>query len=77
MHKIQTEHRNPQYLTQYPLPFNLGATTDPAKALDGCSYIVHSVPVQASKGFLQDIKASFKSTHFLLDPPSISFLCRS
>ena len=55
---IQVQHRNPSYLTDYPLPFNLGATLDPAKALNGCSMIVHSIPVQASRDALRDLKVS-------------------
>lgn len=53
---LQTEHKNPAAFPDMILPFNVTATTDVHKALDGCQYIVHAIPVQKSLEFLKDIK---------------------
>eukprot|EP00128_Syssomonas_multiformis_P014849 Colp12_sorted_trinity150504_noHs@1009 len=53
---INNEHKNCKYLTNYTLPENLVATTDAKVALDGCDYIVHSIPLQASENFLRSVK---------------------
>lgn len=52
--EINTEHRNPKYLTEYVLPHNLTATTDPVAAFRGASLCVHAVPVQATREFLEE-----------------------
>lgn len=53
---INTEHRNPSHLSECKLPPLLSATTSPEEALKGVSFIVHSVPVQASEDFLRPLK---------------------
>ncbi|QDZ19876.1 glycerol-3-phosphate dehydrogenase [Chloropicon primus] len=53
---MNAKHRNPRYLTDYVLPGNVVATLDPREALEGCQYVVHAIPVQASTGFLEKVK---------------------
>ena len=53
---MNVEHRNPRYLTTYTLPDNVIATLDAKQALEGCQYIVHAIPVQASTSFLNMVK---------------------
>jgi glycerol-3-phosphate dehydrogenase len=38
------------------LPFNIAATTEAAKALNGASFILHAIPVQASFEYLHGLK---------------------
>eukprot|EP00899_Mesostigma_viride_P007217 jgi/Mesvir1/16497/Mv10050-RA.1 len=52
---ININHKNSRYFPSSELPHNVRATTDAAEALDGAQYVVHSVPVQASRKFLQSI----------------------
>lgn len=50
-------HKNPSSaLPDQVLPYNVSATTDPAKALAGASYVVHAIPVQHSFEYLAAIK---------------------
>lgn len=53
---INTQHVNPQHLTDYKLPPLLAATTSAADALQGASFIVHSIPVQSTESFLEPLK---------------------
>lgn len=53
---INAEHKNPEYITDYKLPYNLSCTTDPELAMKGASYIIHAIPVQASFDYLQGMK---------------------
>eukprot|EP00438_Fugacium_kawagutii_P005529 Skav221841 [mRNA] locus=scaffold126:89181:90362:+ [translate_table: standard] len=53
---INTQHFNPSHLSECKLPPLLSATTSPEEALKGVSFIVHSVPVQASEDFLGPLK---------------------
>lgn len=41
---INSQHRNPLYLTETELPKNVVATSDPARALEGRGYVVSAVP---------------------------------
>lgn len=41
---INGEHRNPLYLSEFTLPSNVSATSDPAKALAESRYVVSVVP---------------------------------
>jgi glycerol-3-phosphate dehydrogenase (NAD+) len=50
---INEEHRNPRAFPDSVLPPNLAATSDPAAALRGAAFIVHTVPVQHSFEYLQ------------------------
>ena len=43
---INTAHQSPDYLPGVALPEALGATTDPARALDGADLVVLAVPAQ-------------------------------
>ena len=52
---VCAEHRNPAAFSSHSLPFCLGATTDAAAALRGASFIVHSIPVQASFEYLREL----------------------
>ena len=53
---INTEHRNPVHLKEYKLPENLKATTDAKEALKNTSFIVHCIPLQSTKPFLEGLK---------------------
>lgn len=52
---INKKHRNVSYLTGYPLPFNVRAELSAEKALMDADLIVHSIPVQATTEFLENI----------------------
>lgn len=54
---INTRHVNPRYLSEFELPDTLCATIDAAEALEGCTAVVHAVPVQVSRKFLEKVKA--------------------
>ena len=53
---INTQHKNPTHLSECKLPPLLSATTSAEEALKNVSFIVHSVPVQASEEFLKPLK---------------------
>lgn len=53
---INLHKRHPKYLSDFPLPANLWATTDPTSAFDNVDYIIHAVPVQQSRKFLESVK---------------------
>lgn len=53
---INTKHRNPTHLTDCDLPPLLSATSSPAEALKGASFVVHCIPVQSSAEFLAPLK---------------------
>lgn len=53
---INTQHKNPSHLSECKLPPLLSATTCPEEALKDVSFIIHSVPVQASEEFLRPLK---------------------
>jgi len=50
------DHRNSSYLSGYPLPFNVRAETSPEKALMDADLIVHSIPVQATTQYLENLR---------------------
>ncbi|MEU7220688.1 NAD(P)H-dependent glycerol-3-phosphate dehydrogenase [Nocardia iowensis] len=52
---LHTEHRNPSYLTDIPLP-PMAATHDPAVALDGADIVVLAVPSQSLRVNLEKWK---------------------
>ena len=54
--EINTNHRHPRYMSDLTLPNNVRATTNPATALSDATYIIHAVPCQYSREFLEDIK---------------------
>lgn len=53
---INTQHCHPRYMKDIALPPAVRATTDPVSALSDATYIVHAVPVQFSRAFLNSIK---------------------
>ncbi|PXX64134.1 glycerol 3-phosphate dehydrogenase (NAD(P)+) [Nocardia tenerifensis] len=62
---LHTQHRNPSYLTDIPLP-PVAATHDPAVALDGADIVVLAVPSQSLRANLDHWKE--------LIPPDASLL---
>ncbi|QDZ19916.1 glycerol-3-phosphate dehydrogenase [Chloropicon primus] len=53
---INKDRRNPTHLKEFLLPENLKATTDAVEALRGTSFIVHCIPLQSTKSFLESMK---------------------
>ena len=53
---INEFHFHPKYLIDSPLPHGLWATSDPIIAMKDANYIIHAVPMQQSRVFLQSIK---------------------
>jgi hypothetical protein len=54
---INLNKKNPDYLSNINLPDNLTATTDPIKAFNvNVDFIFHSIPVQGSFEYLQNVK---------------------
>ena len=52
---INEHHFHPKYLPDCPLPTQLFATADPVIALKDVNYIIHAVPMQQSRKFLEYI----------------------
>lgn len=55
-HTINEKRFHPRYLSSSIIPMNLWATTDPVAALTGVDYVVHAIPMQQSRGFLENMK---------------------
>jgi glycerol-3-phosphate dehydrogenase (NAD+) len=53
---INQEHRHPRKMSDFTLPARLRATAKPAECLSDATYIVHAVPVQYSRKFLNSVK---------------------
>jgi glycerol-3-phosphate dehydrogenase (NAD+) len=53
---INENHENARYLPGKTLPENLSASTDVHSVLEDAQYVIHAVPVQASRAFLASIK---------------------
>jgi glycerol-3-phosphate dehydrogenase (NAD+) len=53
---INTNHTHPFYMDGVIFPTRLRATTNPAECLPDATYIVHAVPVQYSRTFLESVK---------------------
>eukprot|EP00586_Coscinodiscus_wailesii_P008411 CAMPEP_0172522716 /NCGR_PEP_ID=MMETSP1066-20121228/293278_1 /TAXON_ID=671091 /ORGANISM="Coscinodiscus wailesii, Strain CCMP2513" /LENGTH=337 /DNA_ID=CAMNT_0013305747 /DNA_START=887 /DNA_END=1900 /DNA_ORIENTATION=- len=53
---LNTEHTHPRYMSDINLPNSIRATTDPSAALADATYIIHAVPVQFSRAFLESVK---------------------
>ncbi|MCW2786773.1 MAG: hypothetical protein JWP74_3290 [Marmoricola sp.] len=51
---INDKHENSDYFPGFELPASISATTDPAEAVDGASYVVLSVPSQTLRQNLTD-----------------------
>ena len=54
--QINTEHTHPTYMKGIELPHKVRATTDPKECLPDATYIVHAVPCQYSRKFLDGVK---------------------
>jgi len=54
--ELNDHHRHPRYMSDITLPTSIRATADPQTALSDATYVVHSVPVQYSRSFLEDVK---------------------
>ncbi|RYH03692.1 NAD(P)-dependent glycerol-3-phosphate dehydrogenase [archaeon] len=63
---INTHRRHPSYLSEYTLPKQLRATTDSKEALEHADYVIHAVPMQQSRVFLQSIQPHLTPTTPLL-----------
>lgn len=53
---INTTHRHPRYMSDITLPNLVRATSDPDTALSDATYIIHAVPCQYSRSFLEKVK---------------------
>lgn len=49
-------HENRKYLPGCTLPDNMRAGTDVHRVLEGAQYLIHALPVQATRPFLDSIK---------------------
>lgn len=54
--EINKNHAHPQYMKDIKLPANLRATSKPEECLPDATFIVHAVPVQYSRSFLETVK---------------------
>ena len=54
--QINENHRHPRYMSDISLPHTVRATSDKASALADATYIIHAVPVQYTREFLQTVK---------------------
>jgi len=54
--QLNTEHKHPRYMSDIELPKLIRATSDPATALLDATYIIHAVPCQYSRDFLENVK---------------------
>jgi glycerol-3-phosphate dehydrogenase (NAD+) len=54
--EINTTHRHPRYMKDIILPARVRATADPSECLPDATYIIHAVPVQYSRTFLESVK---------------------
>lgn len=53
---LNTDHKHPRYMSDVELPKLIRATSDPYTALSDATYIIHAVPCQYSRGFLENVK---------------------
>ena len=56
---INSHRVHPKYLSDLSLPDQLHASTDIDEVLSGASYIIHAVPMQQSRQFLEKVKHKF------------------
>ena len=59
---INQNHENSRYLPGFTLPDNLSASTNLESVLAGAQYVIHALPVQASRAFLASIKHVLPAT---------------
>ena len=53
---INTTHQHPRYMKGVEFPHMVRATSDPETALSDATYIIHAVPCQYSRSFLEKVK---------------------
>jgi len=53
---INEQHHHPRKMKDFTLPKRIRATHDPAQCLPDATYIIHAVPVQYSRKFLESVK---------------------
>jgi len=66
---INEKHVNPSRLSDFKLPDNIGACTDPAATFAAADFIFHAVPVQFSRETLEKLEP--------LMPPDVPVICLS
>ena len=54
--EINTEHTHPRYMQGIKFPSRLRATSKPEECLPDATYIIHAVPCQYSRSFLEGVK---------------------
>lgn len=59
--EINETHRHPRYMSDIVLPRTVRATTNTKSALSDATYIIHAVPVQYTREFLQTVKDEIPS----------------
>ena len=52
---INEKHVNVTHLSEFALPDNIEAYTDPEECLRGAEFIVHAIPVQSSFAFIREV----------------------
>ena len=66
---INDNHRHPKYMTDVCLPRTVRATTDKGSALSDATYIIHAVPVQYTREYLDTVRECI--------PPNVPILSAS
>ena len=66
---INENHRHPKYMSDVCLPRTVRATTDGRSALGDATYIIHAVPVQYTREYLQSVREHI--------PPAVPILSAS
>lgn len=72
---INLHHRHPTYLSDISLAPTIRATTIPEEALNDASFIIHAVPVQYSRKFLEDIAPHVPKNTPIISTSKVSYLC--
>jgi len=54
--ELNTQHKHPRYMSDVTLPTLVRATADPATALLDATYIIHAVPCQYTREFLENVR---------------------
>jgi len=58
---INRDHKHPRYMSDVKLPSRLRATADPNECLPDATYIIHAVPCQYSRKFLESVASYIPS----------------
>eukprot|EP00184_Porphyridium_aerugineum_P005633 CAMPEP_0184697968 /NCGR_PEP_ID=MMETSP0313-20130426/4741_1 /TAXON_ID=2792 /ORGANISM="Porphyridium aerugineum, Strain SAG 1380-2" /LENGTH=456 /DNA_ID=CAMNT_0027156831 /DNA_START=312 /DNA_END=1682 /DNA_ORIENTATION=- len=67
--EINISHKNSQFFPDFELNHSITATINPAEAFRNADLIVHAIPVQATRSFLE------MNAHYM--PPNVPILCTS